>query len=58
MHVLANDIYCLSPVEDYISTDHYYDVNDIPSHEVVVATVSQLIAKWEANPNPELEPRS
>ncbi|HSD56483.1 MAG TPA: hypothetical protein VLA92_05040, partial [Candidatus Saccharimonadales bacterium] len=36
IHVLADDIFCLSVIEDYISTDHYYDANDIPSHDKVV----------------------
>lgn len=46
MHILADDIYCLSAVENYITTDHYYDTQDVPSHEVVVATISELLSKW------------
>jgi putative phosphoribosyl transferase len=46
MHVLADDIYCLSTIEEYISTDHYYDKKDVPDHESVVATVAALIKKW------------
>lgn len=47
MHVLADDIFCLSVVEDYINTDHYYDNQDVPPHELVVKTVEQVIAHWK-----------
>lgn len=47
MHVLADDIYCLSVVEDYISTDHYYDTQDVPPHELVVKTVEQVVSRWK-----------
>jgi putative phosphoribosyl transferase len=47
MHILADDIYCLSVLEDYISTDHYYDLNDVPPHEQVVKTIEQIISHWK-----------
>jgi predicted phosphoribosyltransferase len=46
MHILADDIYCLSTVEEYMDTDHYYDKKDIPSHQAVIQTVSELIKNW------------
>jgi putative phosphoribosyl transferase len=46
MHVLADEICCLSVVEDYISTDHYYDVQDVPTHESVVQTIEHIIDNW------------
>lgn len=46
MHILADDIFCLSVVEDYISTDHYYDVQDVPSHDLAVKTVSEVVSHW------------
>ena len=47
MHVLADDIYCLSVIEDYIDTNHYYDTQDVPSHELVVKTIEQVISHWK-----------
>lgn len=47
MHVLADDLYCLNVVEDYIDTDHYYDENDVPDHETVLSTISNIILKWK-----------
>ncbi|HLZ14878.1 MAG TPA: phosphoribosyltransferase family protein [Candidatus Saccharimonadales bacterium] len=47
MHILADEIFCLSVVEDYISTDHYYDARDVPSHDLVVKTIEQIITHWQ-----------
>ena len=47
MHILADDIFCLSVVEDYINTDHYYDTQDVPAHELVVKTIEQVVAHWQ-----------
>lgn len=46
MHVLADDLYCLSVVEDYMDTNHYYDKQDIPDHQKVVKTIENVILKW------------
>jgi putative phosphoribosyl transferase len=47
MHVACDEIYCLSVVEDYISTDHYYDYRDIPDHEEIINMLKNLIAMWK-----------
>ncbi len=47
MHVLADDIFCLSVLEDYMSTDHYYDVNDVPEHDKVIKTIEEIVAHWK-----------
>jgi len=47
MHILADDIYCLNVLEDYISTDHYYEKNDVPHHEVVVKTLEEIMQHWQ-----------
>jgi putative phosphoribosyl transferase len=47
MHILADEIYCLSVIEEYISTDHYYDVQDVPSHDLVVKTIEKVVAQWK-----------
>lgn len=48
MHILADDIFCLSVIEDYIETDHYYDKQDVPSHELVVKTIEQVVSHWNS----------
>ena len=47
MHILADEIYCLSVLEDYITTDHYYDTQDVPTHEQVVKTIEQIVLHWK-----------
>jgi predicted phosphoribosyltransferase len=47
MHILADEIFCLSVVQDYMTTDHYYDTQDVPSHEKVVKTIEQIVLHWK-----------
>lgn len=47
MHILADDIYCLSVIEDYISTDHYYEVQDVPDHFKILRIIQQLVERWQ-----------
>lgn len=46
MHILADEIFCLSVIEDYISTDHYYEVQDTPDHSKVVGIIEQIVGGW------------
>ncbi len=48
MHILADEIFCLSVIEDYITTNHYYDMQDIPPHDQVVKTIDELLAHWKS----------
>jgi predicted phosphoribosyltransferase len=47
MHVLADEIYCLTVVQDYITTNHYYDTQDMPPHEMIVETIEQIMQHWQ-----------
>jgi putative phosphoribosyl transferase len=47
MHLYADEIYCLSVVDDYISTDHYYDNNDVPDHQTIVKTIETIVLNWK-----------
>ena len=46
MHVLADEIFCLNVVPDYITTDHYYDTRDVPSHDTIVKTIEEIMHRW------------
>jgi len=46
MHILADEIFCLSVIEDFYNTDHYYDVQDVPPHDLVVKTIEKVVARW------------
>jgi predicted phosphoribosyltransferase len=47
MHILADEIFCLGVVEDYITTDHYYDVQDVPPHDKVVKIIERIVRHWK-----------
>jgi putative phosphoribosyl transferase len=47
MHVLADDLYCLSVLGEYMDTDHYYDKQDIPAHQTVLDTINQVVGNWK-----------
>ena len=47
MHILADEIICMNVLDNYIDTDHYYDVNDVPDHDVVVKTIENIVLNWK-----------
>lgn len=47
MHVFADKLFCLSVISDYINTNHYYDKQDVPTHEAAMKAISEVIAKWQ-----------
>lgn len=49
MHIVADEIVCFNVIEDIISIDHYYDTehSDIPSHDVVIKTIEDIILHWK-----------
>ena len=47
MQILADDIACLSVIQNFMGTDHYYENNQIPPHETVVKTIQNMIQKWQ-----------
>lgn len=47
LHITADEIYCLSVVENYISTDHYYDQRDIPPHDKIVEVIERITLNWK-----------
>jgi putative phosphoribosyl transferase len=46
LHLLADEIYCLGAVENYLSTDHYYEENQIPDHKTVVEIMKNIVLNW------------
>lgn len=46
MHDLGDEIFCLTVVQDFITTDHYYDTRDVPPHDIIVKTIEQLMDHW------------
>jgi putative phosphoribosyl transferase len=46
LHMLADELHILDVKENYMGTNHYFDVNDIPSHEDTVAKINQIVLNW------------
>lgn len=46
-HVLADEIHFLSVTDNYLDTNHYYEQNDVPSHEDTIAKINQIILNWK-----------
>ncbi len=47
MHILADEIYCLNVLSDYMSTDHYYDMHDVPDHEAAISLIKNTVENWK-----------
>lgn len=47
MHIAADEIICLNVLADYMDTNHYYDKQDIPDHDTVIKTISDIVLHWQ-----------
>lgn len=47
LHVLSDEIHCLSTIDNYFNTNHYYDDNRLPDHNVIVKTISNVVSHWQ-----------
>ena len=46
LHMLADELHILDVKENYMGTNHYFEANDIPSHEATVAKINQIVLNW------------
>lgn len=46
MHTVADEAKYLSVINNYLDTDHYYDINQMPSHEKIVQIIEQNVLNW------------
>jgi putative phosphoribosyl transferase len=42
MHLVADKIYCLDVVENFINTNHYYENNSMPDHKTIIETMEKI----------------
>ncbi len=47
MHILGDEIVCFNVIQDIISIDHYYDNPEVPSHDLVIKTIEDVILRWQ-----------
>jgi len=46
-HILADELHILSVPDNYMDTNHYYDVNELPSHEETVQILNDALLQWQ-----------
>ncbi|MBI1856796.1 hypothetical protein HY003_00790 [Candidatus Saccharibacteria bacterium] len=46
MHLLADEICCLSVIDNYIETNHYYDENTIPDISGALKVMNNIVQNW------------
>jgi predicted phosphoribosyltransferase len=47
MHLNADEICCLSVLDDYSDTDHYYQKQDVPDRNTIIKTIERIILNWK-----------
>ncbi len=47
LHVLFDELHCLSVAQNYVSTDHYYEDPTIADHNELMNKIDDIIDKWE-----------
>jgi putative phosphoribosyl transferase len=46
LHIVADELHILDVKENFMGTNHYYEKNDIPSHEETIAKINQIVLNW------------
>lgn len=46
LHILADELHILDVKENFMGIDHYYNVNNIPSHDETIAKINQIVLHW------------
>ncbi len=46
MHIVADEMHCMSVTENYMDTDHYYSDNTIPSTENLIKIMRNTPVNW------------
>jgi len=46
MHILADELHVLSATDNYLDTAHYYDIDDVPTHDQAAAIINNIVLNW------------
>lgn len=46
VHMIADELHILDVKSNYLNTNHYYDQNDLPTHEETIAKINQIVLNW------------
>lgn len=47
LHTVADELHILDVRENYMGTNHYYEENNIPTHEEAVEIINKIILNWQ-----------
>lgn len=47
MHMIGDELHVLDVKENFMGIDHYYDRNDVISHEATIAKINQIVLNWQ-----------
>lgn len=45
-HILGDELHILGVTDNYLDTNHYYEVNDVPDQEGTLATINNYVLNW------------
>jgi putative phosphoribosyl transferase len=45
-HMIADELHFLDVKENYLDTNHYYNNNQVPTHEETIAKINQIVLNW------------
>jgi len=46
LHMAADELHILDVKENFLGVNHYYDHNDVPSHEATIQKINQIVLNW------------
>lgn len=46
MHIVGDELQVLNVTDNYFDNNHYYDNNDVPSTQVIIKKINQIILNW------------
>ena len=46
LHMIADELHILDVKQNYLDTEHYYNINKIPSHEDTIAKINKIVLNW------------
>lgn len=45
-HLLGDELHILGVTDNYLDTNHYYEVNDVPGHDQTIAALNNYVLNW------------
>lgn len=56
MHLVADEVHCMSVVENLMDIDHYYTDNTIPGTENLIKIIRNTPINWQIDANDPIQP--